>query len=383
MPNPEISLRKVYAIARKEIYHLLRDFRGLYLSFLLPILLTLLFGYALSLDVENVEIAVLDYDRSSVSRDFIRRLNASPYFHVTSHLDRNDALTHHLDAGKITITITIPHDFRENLRSNRKAPIQAILDGSDPNFANIALAYITAFIEKENRKLLTDFLAWQGIEQLKTPVEARFRIWFNENLESRNLIVPGIIAIIIMIAGAMLTSLVIAREYENGTMETIKTLPISAGEFFFGKALPYFFITLIDVLVAILMGQLLFGIVLKGSFWVTIIAVTLYLWVAIGLGLLISTLTKTQLIANQIAPLVTFLPSMLLSDFVFPIVNMPAPIQPISYIVPATYFIDVLKGVYLKNIPLSLLWTDLVVLFLMAMSLGFLTWTQLKKEGLE
>ncbi|MCX7816793.1 MAG: ABC transporter permease [Syntrophales bacterium] len=383
MSNVDGFLRKIYALSRKEIYHIIRDFRGLYLSFFLPILLTLLFGYALSLDVENVEIAVLDYDRSLLSRDFIRHLEASPYFHVTAHFDNDKTLSHYLDAGKVAIIITIPHDFSENIKSNRKAPIQVILDGSDPNFANIALAYITAFIEKQNKKLLMEFLNWQGIELLKPPLEARFRIWFNEDLESRNLIVPGIIGVIIMIAGAMITSLVIAREYENGTMETIKTLPISAGEFFFGKALPYFFITLVDVLIAILLGQLLFGIVMKGNFWVTILTVMLYLWVAISLGLLISTVAKSQLIANQIAPLVTFLPSMLLSDFIFPITNMPAPIQPISYVVPATYFIDVLKCVYLKDLPLSMIWTDIIVLLLMASLLGFLTWAQLRKEGLE
>jgi len=163
----------------------------------------------------------------------------------------------------------------------------------------------------------------QGKEKIKPPVEARIRVWFNEDLESRNFIVPGIIAIIIMIAGAMLTSLVVAREYENGTMETILSLPIQAGEFLTGKAIPYFLIGFADVLVAVFMGQALFGIVMRSNFWLMVLASSLYLLVALSLGLLISIVTKSQLVANILAVLITYLPSLLLSDFVFPVVNMP------------------------------------------------------------
>ena len=180
----------------------------------------------------------------------------------------------------------------------------------------------------------------------------------------------------------MLTSLVIAREYENGTMETIKSLPISAGEFIVGKAIPYFFITLADVLIAVLMGQVLFGIVMKANFWLMITASSLYLAVAITLGLLISSATKSQLVANQVSPLVTFLPSMLLSDFVFPVLNMPQVIQTITYIVPARYFIDILKGIYMKNLDITYLWPSFAVLFAMAAILAVLNVVVLKREGM-
>jgi len=217
---------------------------------------------------------------------------------------------------------------------------------------------------------------------MQPPLEGRIRIWFNEDLESRNFIIPGIIAVIIMIVGAMLTSLVIAREYENGTMETIKSLPVSAGEFIVGKAIPYFFITLADVLLAVLMGQVLFGIVMKANFWLMITACSLYLAVAVSLGLFISAAVKSQLVANQIAPLVTFLPSMLLSDFVFPVLNMPPAIQMLTYIVPARYFIDILKGIYMKDLGLTYLWPSFLVLFCMAVLLAALNIVVLKREGM-
>ncbi|MCX5827156.1 MAG: ABC transporter permease [Deltaproteobacteria bacterium] len=377
-----MNLRKIGAITRKEFYHLIRDYRSLYLAFAIPLILILLFGYALSLDVEDVRTVVVDYDGTKQSRDLVRRLDASPYFQVVAHLKNSQEAADWLDHGWTTLALVIPPDWTRNIQADREAPLQVLLDGSDPNFANISAGYITAFLERENTKYLHNFLNRQGREQMKPPLEGRIRIWFNEDLESRNFIIPGIIAVIIMIVGAMLTSLVIAREYENGTMETIKSLPISAGEFIVGKAIPYFFITLADVLIAVLMGQVLFGIVMKANFWLMITASSLYLAVAITLGLLISSATKSQLVANQVAPLVTFLPSMLLSDFVFPVLNMPPVIQTITYIVPARYFIDILKGIYMKNLDITYLWPSFAVLFVMAAILAVLNVIVLKREGM-
>ncbi|MEI8172987.1 MAG: ABC transporter permease [Deltaproteobacteria bacterium] len=377
-----MKLRNIRAITLKEFYHLIRDFRSLYLAFAVPLLLIFLFGYALSLDVDNVETVVVDYDRTDLSRDFIRRLDASPYFHVGAHLTETRAVTEYLDHGRASLAIVIPPDWTKNLRADREAPLQILLDGSDPNFAGITRGYVTAFIELYNQKLLGEFLNRQGMEKINPPVEGRIRVWFNEDLESRNFIVPGIIAVIIMIVGAMLTSLVIAREYENGTMETIKSLPITAGEFLIGKAIPYFFIGLIDVLVSILMGQVLFGVVMKSSFWLMILASSIYLAVALALGLLISTVTKSQLVANQGAILITYLPSLLLSNFVFPVVNMPTALQMVTCIVPATYYIDILSGLYLRNLGLAHLWPSFAVMTVMFVILAAANYLLLKREGL-
>ncbi len=377
-----MKLRNIQAVTRKEFYHLIRDFRSLYLAFALPLLLILLFGYALSLDVDNVETVVVDYDKTDLSRDLIRRLDASPYFHVAAHLHNTKEATEYLDHGRAILVVVIPPDWTKNLRADREAPLQLLLDGSDPNFASITRGYVNAFIEQYNQKLLVQFLNRQGMEKIKPPLEARIRVWFNEDLESRNFIVPGMIAVIIMIVGAMLTSLVIAREYENGTMETIKSLPISAGEFLIGKAIPYFFVGLTDVLISILMGQILFDIVMKSSFWLMILASSLYLAVALALGLFISSVTKNQLLANQGAILLTYLPSLLLSNFVFPVVNMPQVLQLITCIVPATYYIDILSGLYLKNLGFAHLWPSYVVMMIMFTILAALNCALLKREGL-
>jgi len=377
-----LKLINIKAVSRKEFYHLIRDFRSMYLAFIIPLLLILMFGYALSLDVNNVRTVVVDHDRTELSRDFIRKLNASSYFDVIHHLTDTVAAIRYLDQGSTTMAIIIPPGWTEDIKADREAQMQVLLDGSDPNFGGLSRGYITAFVEAYNRDRLLDFLNRTGRERIKPPVDGRIRVWFNEDLESQNFIVPGIIAIIIMIVGAMLTSLVIAREYENGTMETIRSLPIRGGEFLIGKAIPYFLIALTDVLVAVFMGQVLFGVVMKSSFWLMVLASTLYISVALSLGLLISIVTKSQLVANQMAILITFLPSLLLSNFVFPVENMPKIFQMLTYIVPATYFIDILNGLYLRSLGLDHLWPSYLVLLGMLMVLSNIGFAMLKKEGM-
>ncbi len=373
---------KIQAISRKEYYHLIRDFRSLYLAFVIPLLLIFLFGYALSLDVDNIQVVVVDHDQTDLSRNLIQKLGASSYFHVIGQVADDRIASRYLDDGEASVAIILASGWTANIRADRESPVQILIDGSDPNFAGITRSYLTAFMLRYNQNQLLDFLNRQGMAPIHPPVEGRIRVWFNEDMESRNFIVPGIIAIIIMIVGAMLTSLVVAREYENGTMETIRSLPVPAAEFLIGKAIPYFIIGLIDVLLSILMGQLLFGVVMKSSFWLMILASSLYLGVALSLGLLISSVTKSQLVANQIAVLITYLPSLLLSNFVFPVENMPGILQLVTRIVPATYFIDILNGLYLRNLGLSTLWPGYLILTIMVGVLSVLNLIVLKREGL-
>jgi ABC-2 type transport system permease protein len=373
---------RLKAIVRKEFYHLIRDYRSLYLAFAIPLILIILFGYALSLDVDNVRTVFVDYDRSELSRDFIRKLDASSYFHVSQRLSQTKDAIDYLDHDRAKVIIVIPPNFMKSIRADREIQLQIIIDASDPTFGNIIRGYITAFTEQYNQKLLLSFLNRQGLEQIKPPVDGRIRIWFNEDLESRNFIIPGIIAVIIMIVGALLTSLIIAREYENGTMETIKSMPVKATELLLGKAIPYFFIGLTNVLIAILLGQLLFGIVMKGNFWLMILSASLYLGIALSLGLWISITTKSQLMANQLAILTTYLPSLLLSNFVFPVINMPKFLQLLTLAVPARYFIDILSAIYLRNLGFAYLWPSMLVLALMFTGLTAINYRLLKKEGL-
>ena len=377
-----MNLRSVRAVARKEYYHLIRDFRSLYLALIIPLLLILMFGYALSLDVEHIPLVVVDQDHTPQSRDFIRKLDATIYFDVVANLPDTAALIDYLDRNQALVGIVLPPGWSADLKADRQSQLQVIIDGSDPNYAGNTRAFITAYVASTNQEQLLAFLNRQGRTRINPPVEGRIRVWFNEDLESRNFIIPGIIAVIIMIVGALLTSLVIAREYENGTMETIRSLPLGAVEFLTGKAIPYFFIALTDVLVAILMGQLLFGVIMKSSFWLMILASTIYIGVALGIGLLISTGVKSQLVANQMAIMITYLPSLLLSDFVFPQENMPMVLKLISRIVPATYFIDILNGLYLRNLGLVQLWPSFLVLTAMLGLLALLNVAMLKKEGL-
>jgi len=376
--NPVI----IKAIARKEFYHLVRDFRSLYLAFVIPLLLILMFGYALRMDVDSVRTVIVDYDKTGESRDFVRRLNASSYFEIIRHLDASRSAVQYLDRGLTTMAIVIPPGWTKDLKADREASIQVLLDGSDPNFAGISRGYITAFVEAYNHDCLLDFLNRKGMESIKAPVDGRIRVWFNEDLDSRNFIVPGIIAIIIMIVGAMLTSLVIAREYESGTMETLRSLPIGGGELLAGKAIPYFLIALADVLMAVFMGQVLFGVVMKSSFSLLVLAATIYISVALSLGLLISIATKSQLVANMMAILITFLPSLLLSNFVFPVGNMPKIFQMLTYVIPATYFIDILNGLYLRGLGLAHLWPSYLILVGMLAVLSNVGFALLRKEGM-
>jgi ABC-2 type transport system permease protein len=373
-----LNLVRIKATARKEFYHLIRDFRSLYLAFIIPLLLIFLFGYALSLDVDNIKTVVVDYDKTCLSRDFIRKVGASSYFKIVKQLPNTRAVTEYLDHGWTTMAVIIPPDWTADIKADRESPIQILFDGSDPNCASISRGYIMAFIEEYNRHSLQAFLNRKELEKINPPVEGRIRV----DLESRNFIVPGIIAIIIMIVGAMLTSLVIAREYENGTMETVRSLPLRGSEFLAGKAIPYFFIGLIDVLVAVFMGQALFGVVMKSSFWLMVLASSVYLFVALSLGLLISVVTKSQLVANQLVVLITYRPALLLSNFVFPIVNMPKVLQLVTYIVPATYYIDILNGLYLRNLGLAYLWPSYMVLTAMFVILTVMNLLVLKKEGM-
>jgi ABC-2 type transport system permease protein len=374
--------RTVNAVMRKEFIHLIRDPRSLILAFIIPLSLILLFGYALSLDVDNVETVVVDYDHTALSRDLIEHLDASKYFQIKAYARDANEVSEYLDHGSATLGVVIPAGFARRIKSDQGSPIQVLMDGSDPNFANMARGYVNAFVAGYNNKLLLSFLDRNGLERINPPVEGRIRVWFNEDLESKKFIIPGLIAVIIMIAGAMLTSLVIAREYENGTMETIKSLPLSALELLVGKSIPYFFIALTNVFISVLLGQVLFGVVMKANFWLLIFGSSLYIFVALTLGLLISTVTKSQLMANQGAILLTYLPSLMLSNFVFPITNMPKVLQVFSYIVPATYYIDILSGIYLKDLAFSQLWVNFAVLLFMFIVLAALNVRLLKKEGL-
>ncbi len=344
------SLTRLRAIARKEVIQLRRDSRSLLLAFFLPLLLLVIFGYAISWDIRNIATAVLDQDNSAQSRALIDSFRSSGYFQIVARLDDASEIEDLMQKGEIQIALVFPPDFARDLEGGTGgAELQAIVDGSDANTATIAMAYTQAVVQTWSSHVLL-----RGRE-FHFPVTAASRVWFNQELSSRNMIVPGLVAVIMMIIAAMLTSLTIAREWERGTMEQLASTPVSRFEVVLGKLLPYVGIGLIDVVASSLLGILLFGVPFRGNPFLLLILSFFFLLGALGLGIFISAVAKSQLLATQLAMIVTFLPGFLLSGFMFAIEVMPKPLQAITFLIPARYFLVVTRGIFLKGVGIEVL----------------------------
>ncbi len=344
-----VSLTRLLAMARKETIQLRRDSRSLALAFLLPALLLLLFGYAITWDVTDIRTAVVDQDASPRSRELLDAFRASGYFTLASRPARASDLVPLLDRGQVQLGLVIPPGFAADLDAGRPAPLQAIVDGSDANTASIVLGYTQGTVRSFSCRILA-----QGAE-LRLPIRVQSRVWYNEELRSRNMIVPGLVAVIMMIIAAMLTSLTIAREWERGTMEQLAATPVRRIEVVLGKLLPYLAIGLIDVLVVSLLGVVLFDVPFRGSPVLFLVLTTAFLVGALGLGMFISAVARSQLLATQMAMVATFLPAFLLSGFMYAIEVMPPPLQAVTYLVPARYFLVVTRGIFLKGVGIEVL----------------------------
>jgi len=349
-----MKLLRIKAIAKKELIQIWRDPLSLAMAFLMPVMLLFIFGYAITLDVNRIKTIVYDLDRSSLSRELIDKFRASGYFTMVGHVADQQEIDRYLDSGRALVAVSIPSDFSEKIRSGRNAPLQVIVDGSDSNTATIALGYVSAISEIFSQQL-------QGGRRPPV-IDPRLRVWYNPELKSRNFIIPGLIAVIMAVIAALLTSLTIAREWERGTMEQLIATPIKTPELILGKLLPYFMIGFIDVVLSVLLAVFLFGVPLKGSVFLIMALSGVFLFGGLSLGILISIAAKSQLVASQISMVATFLPAFLLSGFMYAISNMPAALQMISYVIPARYFVTILKGVFLKGSTLSLLVTETVLL---------------------
>ncbi|MGA8186077.1 MAG: ABC transporter permease [Terriglobia bacterium] len=360
--------RRAWAIARKEFLHVLRDRRSLAMAIAMPMILLLLYGYALTLDVDNVPMIVWDQSQTSASRDFISRFGGSRYFSIKGYGWNYRELDREIDSGDALVALVVPRDFAGQVRAGRPAAIQMIVDGSDSNTATLAVGYADAVTQAYSQALSLQEIRRLGGSALRSPVDFRPRVWFNPELESRNYIIPGLIAVIMMVIAALLTSQTVAREWERGTMEQLISTPVTARELILGKLLPYFSIGLLDVLLAVLLGEFLFRVPLRGSVLLLFVSASMFLVGTMALGILISVVAKNQLVANQLAMVVTFVPSFLLSGFVFPIANMPPVIQWITRLVPARYFITLLKGIYLKGVGVHVLAGEGLLLVLYAAS---------------
>jgi ABC-2 type transport system permease protein len=347
-----ISATRLRAVARKEVIQLRRDTRSMILAFLLPVLLLILFGYAIKWDIENIQTAIVDQDHTARSREFVETLQSSGYFKIATYLDATDQIAPLLERGRAQIALVIPPDFAQKLDAGMPAELQAIVDGSDANTATIILAYVQRVVVTYSAKVVVSGMTFTP------PITTQSRVWYNEDLKSRNMIVPGLIAVIMMIIAAILTSLTIAREWERGTMEQLAATPVSRAEVVIGKLLPYLAIGMIDVVISSLLGIVVFGVPLRGSPFLLLILSFFFLVGALGMGIFISAVTRSQMLATQLAMVTTFLPAYLLSGFMFAISSMPKVLQIITMIVPARYFLVVTRGIFLKGVGADVLYVQ-------------------------
>ena len=372
-----MNLRRLRAIAKKEFIHVLRDPRSLMMGIGMPMILLFLFGYALTLDVDRVPLAVWDQSQTVESRELVSRFSGSHYFDLAITTDNYRRIEEAIDNREALIALVIPRDFSRTLSRGQKAVVQAIVDGSDPSTATIALGYADATTAGFSRDVAMKQLRRQSLVSRKMPaLDLRPRVWFNTEMVSRNYIFPGLIAVVMMIMAAILTSLSMAREWETGTMEQLMVTPVSAGELILGKLAPYFCIGLLDLLLCIGVGEFLFDVPLRGSLLLLGGLSILFLFGALSFGILLSIITKSQLLASQLAIVTTVLPAFLLSGFIFPLENMPAPIQAVSHIISARYFVLILRGIYLKDVGLEILWPE--ALFLAGFGIIVLTAAMVK-----
>jgi len=355
-----MSMSRLWAMSRKEAIQLRRDPRSLALGFLLPMVLLLFFGYAISFDVKDIKMGVLDQSQTQHSRSLIESFERSGYFKVVRYIEHYDDIESLLGRGDVRLALVIPPRFSQDLMSGRAAPVQLLLDGGDANTATIAKSYADAIVTRYSITTLGRGAA------LAIPVTLQSRVWYNETLESRNMVVPGLIAVIMAIIAAMLTALTIAREWERGTMEQLAATPVHGLEVVLGKLLPYVGIGLVDVTLAALAGVLIMHVPFRGNVLLLSGMTLLFLIGALGLGIFISAAVKTQVLATQVAMIATFLPALLLSGFMFSIATMPLVLQVFTYAVPARYFITVTRGIFLKGVGAQTLWIEGLAMILFA-----------------
>ncbi len=375
-----MKVSRTWAIAKKEFLHIYRDPRSLALVILMPALLMLLFGYAVTLDVKKVSMAVLDRDRSQESLNFIQRFSASPYFRLRFWVQDEKAMMRLIDQGEVKIGLVLPWDFSKTIKAEKTASVQALIDGADANTANLILSYAEAIARQYTQEKTFLKVTRLGMQNLNFPIDGRPRVWFNEDLESKNYFVPGLVAVIISIIGVLLTGQVIVREWEKGTMELLISTPVRKGELMVGKLFPYFFLGLLDLSLSVLMGKWVFQVPLRGSVVLLFALSCIYILVALALGLTISTFAKTQLLANQMAMVIGFLPTFLLSGFTFVISNMPTWLQIITYGIAPRYYVTIVKEIFLKGTGFSFLWRETLVLIGLALAGLWVATRSFKKE---
>ena len=361
-----MSIRRIKALTKKEFIQMSRDIRSLMGALFNPLLMIFLFGYALSLDVDRIPTVVLDFDGTPVSREFIHRLTDSRYFTLVRYLNRDGDVDASLARGDALMALVIPVDFASKVKRGFPAPVQVIFDGSDSNTATIALGYLKAVAAGFDIALQEQRIRRAGLKMVDMPLEARIRVWFNPELKSKNFIIPGLTGVIMMAICSVMTALSVSKEKETGTLEQLISTPITSLELLLGKLLPYLAVGLVDLALVVGAAVLIFDVPFRGSYINLFIISLIFLIGSLSWGLFVSVVAKSQIQASQISVISAFLPSFLLSGFIYPIENMPVVLQALTFIVPARYFVEVLKGLFLQGVGLTVLWPQVLALVIYA-----------------
>jgi len=356
-------MKRFVGFIKKEFYHIFRDRRSLFILFGMPIAQILLFGFAITNEINNVEIAILDHSKDATTKEIINKISASKYFSINEFIERESEIENAFKKGKIKAVLNFEKDFSKNFIKEKHANIQVITDATDPNTANTISNYVNAIIKQYQKALNKDVtIAYQVIPEP--------RMVYNPELKSVYMFVPGVMTVILMLVSAMMTSISITREKELGTMEILLVSPLKPSQVIIGKVFPYIFLSIINATVIVLLSIFIFNMPIHGSLVLLAFESVVFIITALALGILISTISATQQTAMMISLMGLMLPVILLSGFIFPISSMPLPLQFISNIIPAKWFIIIIKGIMLKGVGLQFLWKE--TLILLAMTVFFI-----------
>lgn len=358
-------ISKILSISLKEIRQIRRDKRSLLIIFALPVFLLILFGYAITLDVRNIRLGIYDKDMTATSRDFIESFRGSPYFIIEAVAGNDEEVTQLLQRGVVQCVISIPKDFSKDLSNKKNVRVQFLIDGVDANTATVVLNYVNIATLTYSQNIAKEVLAVKGINVYQ-PLNIESQFWYNKDLNTTQYFIPGLIAMILIIISVILTSISLVKEKELGTIEQIRVSPVSSLQLIIGKIIPYLLISLLIASSILAMGYLLFGITVKGSYLFLFLGTICYLLATLSMGVFISTIADSQQVAFQMSQLISQLPTVILSGFIFPIESMPVPIQILSNIAPAKFYIIILRDILIKGTDFEVFKMQMVYLLLFA-----------------
>jgi ABC-2 type transport system permease protein len=357
-------MKNILHIIRKEFIQLRQDRKMFGMSFIAPVFQLIILGYAATFDVKEIPLVVCDFDNSPSSRQLVRNFTSTEYFRVVGYFDKTSEIDNQLDDGHASIAIVIPRGFEKKIGAGQSAPLQVIADGTETSTAGIGLSYASIIVSQYSQNILMETLMKRGTLTMPARVSAEFRVWYNPELKSRNFMVPGVLGLLLMVMTMLLTSLAIVKEKELGTLEQLVVTPIKPYQLIIGKLAPFFLIGVVDVILVVFFASLVFSLPVKGGILLLLFLSLIFLMTTLGLGLFISTISRTQQQAMMTAIFFFMLPMMFFSGFVFPIENMPVIIQYVSRIIPLRYYFVIVRGLFLKGVGMNVLWPQALALLI-------------------